>query len=249
MSTIKKIFTDTLGGRSTSEYIGSKGELVYDVETGATTLSNGLTPGGAAIGVQLDGNVVAAAKENYENSLATWNQMLTMEQYREGHPWFKWNVNGETAQYYYNELQNGWTAQNTPSSPPTLASELPFLPPISAAYYAQLRVALQLVINAYAAYVASLENKQITGDSLTIPEILQTTAEEDLVVRLRTAVPSSPPGNTAYMTRDFTYGVNGTLTFPNGTTQTGAAISKEELKQIVANSADFAAFKAAISIL
>lgn len=244
-----KLLLEKSGGTTSASYVGNVGEVFFDPTQAVLRASNGITPGGIKVSVGVDESLVTAAKTNYETILQSWYSALAQEQYRAGHPWFKWNVNGETASAYLAELTAGWTAQNVPSSPPTNPADLPFQPAISAAYYNQLRTILISVNSAYGAYVAALENKQIDGDSLTVPEILQTTPEEDLVVRLRTAAPSSPPSSNNYTNLDFTFGVNSTLRFPNNTVQTGAAISRAELKNIVANSADFAAFKAAIAAL
>jgi hypothetical protein len=49
MSVTRKIFTDIMGGREATGYIGSKGELFYDDDTGDLRRSNGTTPGGIAV--------------------------------------------------------------------------------------------------------------------------------------------------------------------------------------------------------
>jgi hypothetical protein len=47
-----KIFTDKLGGTRANTYIGTTGEVFYDIDgTSAMRLSNGVTPGGIPFGV------------------------------------------------------------------------------------------------------------------------------------------------------------------------------------------------------
>ena len=250
-----KIFTEKLGGRSASQYIGNPGDIFYDATAGGLRIGDGLHPGGTQIGLELNESAIAAAKASYESSLGSWaafaSNMRDVDAASEsvteqGWPFINWNVNGETAAGYLQQLVQAWQVQNTPSSPP---SALIFNPPISASLYNEFRAVLQYIQGQYESYLAALGAKQISGVSLTVPELVQTTPEEDLVIRTRTAVPSSPPGSTLYTNRDFTFGVNGTLTFPNGTVQTGAAIDKAYLQFIVASSTDFDAFKAAIAAL
>lgn len=52
MAVTNKIFTDNMGGRAASQYIGVKGEIFYDT-TGDTPLrlSDGVTPGGIPFGI------------------------------------------------------------------------------------------------------------------------------------------------------------------------------------------------------
>lgn len=62
------------------------------------------------------------------------------------------------------------------------------------------------------------------------------------------------PANTSYVAigvadKIWTFNNNGTLTFPTGNVQTGAAISITELKALVANAATYADFKTAIAAL
>jgi hypothetical protein len=49
MTTTRKIFTDNLGGTEASSYIGRRGELFYNDNTGELRRSDGITPGGIAI--------------------------------------------------------------------------------------------------------------------------------------------------------------------------------------------------------
>jgi hypothetical protein len=46
---VNKIFTDKMGGRNPSEYIGTPGELFYDPNTGVVKVSDGVTAGGKSI--------------------------------------------------------------------------------------------------------------------------------------------------------------------------------------------------------
>lgn len=52
MAVTNKLFTDNMGGKDASQYIGIKGEVFYDI-TGDTPLrlSDGITPGGIAFGI------------------------------------------------------------------------------------------------------------------------------------------------------------------------------------------------------
>ena len=47
---VNKIFTDRMGGRKATEYIGIKGDLFYDSEVGDIRISDGTTVGGKPIG-------------------------------------------------------------------------------------------------------------------------------------------------------------------------------------------------------
>jgi hypothetical protein len=52
MATTFKLFADKLGGRSAATYIGTKGEIFYDIEgTDPIRLSDGVTPGGIPFGI------------------------------------------------------------------------------------------------------------------------------------------------------------------------------------------------------
>jgi hypothetical protein len=90
----------------------------------------------------------------------------------------------------------------------------------------------------------------LSNGKLQVPNIIQTDPEEDLVIRTRYAGTSSPPSSTpTYTNRNFTFGTNGTLTFPNGSVQSGASISLSSLKTIVASSASWTDFQTAIAAL
>ena len=63
----------------------------------------------------------------------------------------------------------------------------------------------------------------LNNNKIQVPSIVQTDVEEDLVIRTRYAAGVSSPGGTlSYANRNFTFGTNGSLTFPNGTVQTTA---------------------------
>jgi hypothetical protein len=258
MGTTIKLFGDKMGGREAADYVGSNGDVFVDGKYGGLRLGDGMQAGGIQLGLETIPTVVDPAYAAYQSALAGWashvqsirDQINTNPNISEqGWSWVKWNVNGETVAGYLAQLTAAWTLQNTPASPPLTVADLTFRPAISSNMYQEIRSALLLVQSRYATYLTALEAKQISGTSLTVPEIVQTTADEDLVLRVRTSTVTSPPGGTAYDDQDFTFGANGSLTFPNGTTQTGASISKAELKAIVAASADFAAFKTAIAAL
>jgi hypothetical protein len=59
----------------------------------------------------------------------------------------------------------------------------------------------------------------------------------------------NPPVTVTANNKTWTFGANGSLTFPNSSVQTGGAISIAELKALVANSATYAAFQTAIANL
>lgn len=253
--TTNRLFVDKMGGRPTDEYVGTPGELFYSGKHAGLRLADGVRAGGTPVGVEIVANTADAAYENYQNALSSWDAIV--EEVRliasanpavteQGWPFVNWNVNGETVAAYQAELTRIWQVQTLPSSPP---QSLAWTPPISAAYYAQLRAVLAYVASAYDLYTQALASKQISGDELTVPEILQTTPDEDFILRTRTSLVTSPPGGIAYNSKDWTFKVNGTIGFPNGTTQSGAAISIEALQILVAGCADFAAFKAAIAAL
>lgn len=251
MST-NKIFVDKLGNRDADAYIGKKGELFYDATYGGLRLGDGLHAGGTPIGLEVVAETVDAAYENYLQSLASWDSVVEYGQQadrdnlgvsEQGWPWINWKVNGENVLAYRDELTRIWTIQNVPSSPPT---PLAWSPAISASFYNELRAVLTYIAGAYAAYQTALASKKISGDELTVPDILQNTPDENFVLRLRTSLVTSPPGGIDYSEKDWEFKVNGTLGFPDGNTQTGAAISIAELKAMAVASTDFAAFKAAI---
>jgi hypothetical protein len=174
----------------------------------------------------------------------------------EGWPFLAWDLSGGNPQQYLTQLNEAWAVQNTPSSPP---SPLIFNPPISAALRDQMRATLIMAVGAWDTLQSAISTIDIVAGNttttigngkLTTPEIIQTTPEEDLVIRTRFEVPSSPPGSgPTYFERNFTFGTNGTLTFPNGTVQTGASIELSYLKSIVASSTSFEDFKNRIAAL
>lgn len=251
---IYKTYVEKTGGTPADSYVGNRGEVYYDPDTSAVRFSDGIVPGGQVVSVQTVENLVNEKRVAYEESIETWKYFQANEFQHERHPWFKWNVTGENVDEYLAELLYGWQVQTAPSSPPIPSSppapapELIFVPPISAAYYNQIRSVLNLVKARYAAYLLALQAKQIVGDSLTIPTILYTEIDEDLVLTVRYTSLASGGGNIINE-RQFKFSTNGTLTFPDGSIQSGAAITRQELKSIVAQSSDFAQFKSLISYL
>jgi hypothetical protein len=253
-----KLFGDKMGGSAAASYVGSNGDVFIDAKYGGLRLGDGLHAGGIQLGLETIPTVVDPAYTTYQNALGVWATLIADEKLtiayapgrtEKGWEWLNWNMNGETAAAYLAELTAAWAIQQAPTSPPGDTSQLIFKPPLSSALYQQIRSAITLVRDSYATYLIALQHKEIAGVSLTVPDIVQTGADEDLVLRVRASAVTSPPGGTAYTNKDFKLGVNGTLTFPNGTTQTGGAISKAELKTLVAAAADFAAFKTAIAAL
>jgi len=220
-------------------------------------------PNGAL--VRQNTSEVAAKQQTYNITVGYWDglkqfdliptaeaQGITVE----GWPFLAWDLSGGNPQQYLTQLNDAWIVQNTPSSPP---SPLIFTPPISAALKDQMRSILIMAVGAWDALQSSISTIDIVAGNttttigngkLTTPEIIQTTPEEDLVIRTRFEVASSPPGSgPTYSERNFTFGTNGTLTFPNGTVQYGAAIDLAYLKSIVASSTSFDDFKNAIANL
>jgi len=194
----------------------------------------------------------------YQNALGLWATLIAEERLsiayapgrtEKGWEWLSWNMNGETATAHLAALTAAWAIQQAPTSPPGDTSQLIFKPPLSSTLYQQIRSVITIVRDSYAAYLIALQHKEIAGVTLTVPDIVQTGADEDLVLRVRASAVTSPPGGTAYTNKDFKLGVNGTLTFPNGTTQTGGAISKADLKTLVAASTDFADFKSRVAMI
>jgi hypothetical protein len=209
---------------------------------------------------------VAAKQQDYNVMVQYWNTMKELDLIptaqaagitSEGWPFLAWDLAEGNPEPYLTDLTEAWAVQNTPSSPPT---PLIFTPPISASLYQQMRTILTAAVNRWNDLQTAISSVQIVagnttvalGDGkLTTPEIIQTNPEEDLIIRTRYEVPSSPPGvgSPMYFERNFTFGTNGTLTFPNGTVQYGAAIDLAYLKSIVASSTSFDDFKNRIAAL
>jgi len=240
-----KLLTDKMS-RPPAEYIGVEGDVFLDPTTTTLRVADGLVPGGNSIGIQDIPELVDPARTSYEQSVSNWYSMLSNETKHAGHKWFTWDVNGENADEYSQLLTTWWNIQQVPSSPPTPSNLLPMNPPISSAYYNQLRTALSAIITQYANYRSAVSKKQITGESLTVPEVINTTIEEDLTINIVYTVPGSGSGSQPVTyTRAFVFKTNGTLLLPDGS----RAISATTLKNIAASSSDFNAFKAAVAAL
>lgn len=209
---------------------------------------------------------ITNAQANYDNAVAAWEYARAYDFHyaveqgtatEEGWPFSVWYVDGTNADQYLTELETAWQIQQMPTSPP---SELIFNPPISSALYATIRSGLVYVRNSYQLWQQLLSSVDITtgttklsvlaNDKLVVPDLIQTNPDEDLVIRTRYTLMSSPPGSsTNYQNRDFIFGTNGALTFPNGTVQSGAAIDLNYLQFILANSYSFDDFKNQITSL
>ena len=209
---------------------------------------------------------ITNAELNYNNAVAAWEYARAYDFHyaveqgtatEEGWPFSVWYVDGTNADQYLTELETAWQIQQMPTSPPT---QLIFNPPISSALYATIRSGLVYVRNSYQLWQQLLSSVDITtgttklsvlsNDKLVVPDLIQTNPDEDLVIRTRYTLMSSPPGSsTNYQNRDFVFGTNGALTFPNGTMQYGAAIDLAYLKSIVVDSTDFNDFKSRIASL
>jgi hypothetical protein len=187
------------------------------------------------------GSEIADADIKYTHAIATWENMRINEFVYaidnnpsitlEGWPFAGWdNVNGTNAQSYINIVNQAWEIQNDiPSSPP---APLLFYPAISANMHTQILTALTTILDFYADHQLLLSSVSITAGTnslsvlgngkLQVPEIIQTTTEENLVIRTRYLSMASPPNFSTYTENDFTFGTNGTLTFPDATIQTTA---------------------------
>ena len=202
--------------------------------TGAFTL-----PNSAVIGQAADIEITTA-ETNYTNSLTTWASVRASYQAQAtslgytstGWPFIAWTATGPTAAGFISQLTTAWQIQQgAPTSPPT---PLIFNPPISQNTYNELRTALVSVRDSYANWQALLTSVEITSGSesitllangkLQVPNIIQTDPEEDLVIRTRYAVVTSPPGSGTYANRDFVFGTNGSLTAPGNLQVNGGKI-------------------------
>jgi hypothetical protein len=153
-----------------------------------------------------------------------------------GWPFATWDdVDGTNAAAYLAIVNNAYTIQNFPSSPPT---PLVFTPALTSTRYTQLQFLLTSVINTYAAWQALLTSVDIwagneklsllSNNKIQVPGIIQTDVEEDLIIRARYVGVTSPPagsGQLSYANKDFIFGTNGFLTFPDNTVQTTAYVS------------------------
>jgi hypothetical protein len=200
-------------------------------------------PNSAVIGRASDIEITTA-ETNYTNSLTTWASVRASYQAQAdglgitstGWPFIAWNATGTTAAGFLSQLSTAMAIQNSaPSSPPT---PLIFQPAISAGAYYEIRDTLAIVRDSYATWQALLTSVKITSGSesvtlmsngkLIVPNIIQTDPEEDLVIRTRYAGVTSPPagsGQLSYANKDFIFGTNGFLTFPDNTVQTTAYVS------------------------
>jgi hypothetical protein len=196
-------------------------------------------PNSAVIGRASDIEITTA-ETNYTNSLTTWASVRASYQAQAtslgytstGWPFIAWNATGTTAAGFISQLTTAWQIQQgAPTSPPT---PLIFNPPISTTTYNELRTALVSVRDSYANWQALLTSVEITSGSesitllangkLQVPNIIQTDPEEDLVIRTRYAVVTSPPGSGTYANRDFVFSTNGSLTAPGNLQVNGGKI-------------------------
>jgi hypothetical protein len=138
------------------------------------------------------------------------------------------DVDGTNAAAYLAIVNNAYTVQNFPSSPPT---PLVFTPPLTSGRYTQLQSLLTAVINTYAAWQELLTSVDIwagneklsllSNNKIQVPGIIQTDVEEDLIIRARYGA-IQYGGLTTTENKDFIFGTNGFLTFPDNTIQTTA---------------------------
>jgi hypothetical protein len=204
--------------------------LVNSTKTVSLESTGNLTlPNAATIG-QASDIEITTAETNYTNSLTTWAsvrdsyqaQATSLGYTSTGWPFIAWNATGTNVAGFISQLTTAWLIQQgAPTSPPTT---LIFNPPISVAMYQEIRTALVSVRDSYASWQALLTSVEITSGTesvtllsngkLQVPNIIQTDPEEDLVIRTRYAVVTSPPGSGTYTNRDFVFGTNGNLTAP-----------------------------------
>ena len=129
------------------------------------------------------------------------------------YPMVDWHPTGATAQSYLDFLLNAWTIQNTGGA--TLIIQ----PPMSSAFYAQLRTSLNLIKNTYSSIgsgvsIAAGYNKSWhfnnEGD-LTIPGDIRSNSNINIEINLSDST-----------LRRWQFGEDGSLTFPDGTSQSTA---------------------------
>jgi len=197
-------------------------------------------PNSAVIGQASDVEITAAATA-YTDSLTAWEAVRASYQAQANNlgltssnwPFIAWQATGPTAAGLIAQLLTAYQIQQSPSSPPL---PLIFQPPITTSAYNELRSALIVVRDSYATWQALLTSVKITSGSesvtlmsngkLIVPNIIQTDPEENLVIRTRYAVVTSPPGIGTYSNKDFTFGTNGSLTFPDTTVQSTAYVNR-----------------------
>jgi hypothetical protein len=213
------------------------GPPVPDHQWTFNTYGNLILPNSAAISQAADIEITAAATV-YTDSLTFWAGVRASYQAQadnlgitsSGWPFIAWNVTGPTATDFQQQLTAAWSRQQAaPSSPPL---PLIFVPPMTAATYSELRSTITGVKTAWDTWQALRTSVEITSGSesitllsngkVVVPNIIQTDPEEDLVIRTRYASATSPPGTPNYNNRDFTFGTNGSLKFPDTTVQTTA---------------------------
>jgi hypothetical protein len=226
----------------TTAWTGSVSSLVNSTKTVSLASTGILTLPNAAVIGQASDIEITAASTSYTNSLAIWEgvrasfqaQATSLGITSTGWPFIAWNATGTTAAGFLSQLTTAMAIQNSaPSSPPT---PLIFQPAISAAAYYEIRDALATVRDSYANWQALLTSVKITSGSesvtlmsngkLIVPNIIQTDPEENLVIRTRYAVVTSPPGIGTYSNVDFTFSTNGSITFPryDGSTVLNATV-------------------------
>lgn len=202
-----------------------------------------LLPEGGAIKSTTDSSI-ASAETLYNNALALWDSYKSIfiteaadsGITQQGWPFIGWNVTGLNAQTYLNYVNDAWNIQNTPpSSPPSPNTTLLFIPAISITKYDNLVSSITGVLNTYTDWqnlqkgvdiVANTTKLSVLADDkLQVPGIIQTDAEEDIIIRTRYSGTSSPPsgsGSLTYLNRDWKFGTDSFLTFPDGTRQSTA---------------------------
>lgn len=219
--------TDINTGNYKFTFRSSDGALVF-TEGGAIKSSTDSTIADAQA---LYNSAVTAwvnLREGYVAEAATADPVIT----ETGWPFIAWSGNGITIQTRLDELELAWNIQTNPSSPPR---PLVWTPAISLEKYNAIFNAITLIKTAYNTwqdlqkgidFVANTTKLSLLADDkLQVPGITQTDPEENLILRTRYAIASSPPGIPLYNNRDWTFGTNGTLKFPDNTIQTTAYVS------------------------
>lgn len=219
--------TDITTGNYKFTFRSSDGALVL-TEGGAIKSSTDSTIADAQTFYNSAVTAWISLRDGYAAEAAAADPVITSS----GWPFIAWSGNGITIQTRLDELELAWNTQTNPSSPP---SPLVWTPAISIEKYNAIFNALNLIKTTYNTwqdlqkgidFVANTTKLSLLADDkLQVPGITQTDPEENLILRTRYAIASSPPGIPLYNNRDWTFGTNGTLKFPDNTFQTTAYVS------------------------
>ena len=217
---------------------GANGEIIINTTTRVITVHDGVTPGGytpTATAVDSfarttanSATTLAQSAYNYANTASNNITIMT-------------GVN-VTQNTNITILQSVNTTQNTNITTATNLAQSAF----NTANNANTRTVInglgvsKLDFNTYGANSAYLTTTDNDSTALFMGAVsAELYANTDVSIR----------ANTGGISQTWTFDTDGTLRFPNNTVQTGGSISRIELKALVANSATYAAFQAAIAAL